>query len=90
MAVCSEDFTDLFRCLRRSLVRMRFFCDLMLVRVITFTKLVVVRRDADDPLPSRRPAKIPGMRPESQSGATQPAKNSGYVGRCGVTTQPGG
>ena len=30
MAVCSEDFTDLFRSLRRSLVRLRFFCDLIL------------------------------------------------------------
>src|SRR5512146_1568100 len=29
-AVRSDDLTDWLRCLRRSLVRMRFFCDLML------------------------------------------------------------
>src|ERR1700730_4867974 len=79
-AVCSDDFTDLLRSLRRSLVRLRFSCDLMLATRVFLRKS---RRDClslcEVPGDGQRVFTVPARPRISQSDAHWPAETAQVV-----------
>ena len=83
MAVCSDDYTNLLRTRRCSLVRMRFFCDLMLATLENPSQLFVGKSRCDRgdcPLGVLREYQHRRAEPKARALTLQKPAQSGSIG----------